>query len=340
MKTYDISQEARAIVDLRNGQFKAFSAASKETMNESIRAMFTEIMPTPNANGRYNHRQLEAALPKVYAILEEVLNVTINDAWKTVPFYAAVVDARNIALGDQNRFLVEDESFLTVNKFSGNTWDTDREKLGVRAEISIPTNWFYARWYDDYERFLTGAISVESLANRLTQSFINHVDNMIAAAFNDAGTNLPAAFTFAGTLSTSDMKEIILKVKTASRKNVVIMGTELAISQLNDLGEVKYSDAMMNELYSAGRLGKWMGTTVIEVPQGFKHDSFDWSVENNTLLIVPESEKFIKFVDEGETRIRDLTQQDTHDQTIDSQTQRKMGCAAVFGSMFGKYTII
>jgi len=338
MKSYDISQEARTIVELRNGQFKAFSTASKETANEAVRAMFAEIMPTPNANGRYNHRQLKEALPKVYAILEEVLNVTINEAWKTVPFYATVVDTRNIALGDQNRFLIEDNSFLTVNKFSGNTWDTDREKIGVRRTISVPTDWFYARWYDDFERFLTGAITVETLANKLTQSFINHVDNMVAAAFNDAATNLPSAFNVAGTLSTQKMKELILKVKTASRKNVVIMGTEMAIAQLNDLAEVKYSENMMNELYSAGRLGKWMGTTVVEVPQGFKHDTFDWSVENDTLLIVPESDKFIKFVDEGETRIQDLDQQNTHDQTIDSQTQRKMGCAAVFGGMFGKYT--
>lgn len=336
---YNIEGAAKMIVDLKNGTFKAYSDESKERTNEAIRASFNEMLPIPNAMGKYKYRELMAALPNVFAIMEEVLDVTINDAWKSIPFYNEFVDSRNLYLGDKNDFLIEDNSWVTVNKFSGNTWDTDREKLIGRKKITIDTEWFYAYVYDDFERFLTGATTIEYLMNKLTQAFIQHADTLVAVAFNDAATNLPPEFAFAGTLTTNDVKEYILKVKTASRKNIRIIGTEMAISQLNALAEVKYSENMMNELYSSGRLGKWMGNTIVEMPQSFTPGTYNWVADNDTLLIVPETEKFIKFIDEGETRSQEKTEDENHDQTFSYQVQRKMGCAAVFGSMFAKLII-
>jgi hypothetical protein len=339
---YNISKTAQMIVDLRNGTYKAFSAeANPEKVNEALRAKFKEMLPVPNAMGHYNYRKMMKALPEVFEVMEEVLNITINDAWKASTFYNQFVDSRNLALGDKADFIIDTDTWVTVNKFSGNTWDTDREKVSGRKKITVDTAWFYAHVYDDFERFLIGAITAENLLVKMTDAFIKHIDTMVAVAFNDASTNLPAAFNVAATLATADMRELIQKVKTASRANVNIMGTEMAITRLNELAEVKYSSDMMNEVYSTGRLAKWMGNTVVEIPQAFTPGTYDWAVDNDSLLIVPAAgdNKFIKFVDEGETRSRDLTEQDTHDQTLDWQVQRKMGCAAIFGTTFGKYII-
>jgi len=202
---YNLTRTAKMIADLRNGTFKAYSVEKEEKVNEAIRAKFTEMLPTPNAMGRYNYRQLVKALPEIFAIIEEVLDVTINDAWKSDPFYRDLVDARNLALGDKNDFLIEDNTWVTVNRFSGNTWDTDREKLSGRRRISLDTEWFFAHVYDDFERFRTRAIDVETLSNKMTAAFVRHVDTMIAMAFDDAATNLPAAFSVAATLATQDM---------------------------------------------------------------------------------------------------------------------------------------
>ena len=331
---------AKMIVDVRNGTFKAYSTETVEKVNEALRAKFNEMLPKPNAMGHYRHRDLVKALPEVFAIIEEVLDVTINEAWRSEPFYRDLVDSRNLALGDKNDFLIEDNTWISVNRFSGNTWDTDREKLSGRKRISLDTEWFYAHVYDDFERFRIGAISVETLLNRMTEAFIRHVDTMIAVVFNDAATNLPATFSVAATLTTQDMRELIQKVRTASRKNVRIMGTEMAVAHLNDLQEVKYSEKMKNEVYSTGRLGKWMGNVVVEIPQSFTPGTYDWAVDNESLLVVPENDKFIKFIDEGETRSQEKSEQDNHDQTLSWQVQRKMGAGAVFSSVFGKFTII
>ena len=47
----------------------------------------------------------------------------------------------------------------------------------------------------------------------------------------------------------------------------------------------------------------------------------------------------IKLFFEGDTRARDLDENMTHDQTLDSQVQSKLGHAVVISSLFGKYTI-
>ena len=336
---YNLTGTAKMITDLRHGTFKAFSKADPAQVSEIVRAKFNELLPTPNAMGTYKWRDLRDALPKVFAIIEEVLDVSINDAWKADPFYNEFVDARNLALGDRNDFIIEDNSWLTVNEFSGNTWDTGREKLIGGKKITIPTKWFYVHAYDDFERFRLGAITIEQMVTKLTEAFVRHVDSLIAVTFNDAATNLPAPFNIAAALTVPDMRELIQKVKTASRKNVRILGTEMAIAQLNELAEIKYSENMMNEVYSTGRLGKWMGNTIVEVPQAFEHGTYNWVVDNEVLLVVPENEKFIKLIDEGETRSQELSEQDNHDQTISHQLQRKMGAGAAFSSLFGKFVI-
>ena len=331
---------SRMAVDLINGTFKAYSDKTPEQVNEAIRARFSEILPPKRANGKYGYRDIKNVMPQVFGIVEEILDVTINDAWRSDPFYRELVDARNLAIGEKNEFIIEDDTWITISKFSGNTWDTSREKVGGRRKISLDTEWYVGHVYDDFERFLTGAIDIQTLATKLTESFVRTVDSLIATAFNDAAVNLPSPFNVAAALTTADMRELIAKVRTKSGKNVRIMGTAMAVAPLHELGEVKYSEPMMRELHSTGRLAKWMGYTVVEIPQSFLPGTFEWAVDNDSLLIVPEGEKFIKFVDEGDTRSKELTQDETHDQVLSWQVQRKMGAAAIFASAFGKYHIV
>ena len=333
---------AQMIIDVHNGTFKAYSDDNPEKINQALRAKFGEILPKRMANGKYKHREIMRALPEVFAIIEEVLDTTINDAWRSDPFYRDIVDSRNLALGDKNEFIIEDDTWISVNQFSGNTWDTSREKISGRRKISLETTWWFAHVYDDFERFIIGAIDVQTLLTKITEAFTRTVDSMIANVFNDAATNLPvhSNLAVAAALSTDEMLELILRVRTASRKSIRIMGTEMAIAPLHRLSEVKFSEPMMREMHSTGRLGKWMGHTVVEIPQAFLPGTFEWAVDNYSLLVVPEGDKFIKFVDEGETRSLEKMEDENHDQVLSWQVQRKMGAGAIFGSKFGKYNIV
>ena len=342
MKKYNLSGVAQMIADIKNGTFGAYSQDGGATKaNEVLRAKFAELMPKPVvAGGKIKRRDVMRALPKVFAILEEVVDVTVNEAWKSDPFYREFVDARNLMLGDKPSFVVEDGTWLVANRFSGGTWDTDREKLNGRKAVTVETDWFGVHVYDDFERFRTGAITIEQYMDAITQAFVRCIDTLIASAFNNAATNLPATFNVAATLDAQELRELVSKVRTGAQKDVRIMGSEMAITQLNEIAEVRYSETMANEVYSTGKLGKWFGTNVVEIPQAFQPGTYDWVVDNSTLLIVPASDKFIKLIDEGETMSKEEGEKDNHDQTVSWQLQRKMGADSIFGSIFGKYTII
>ena len=82
-----------------------------------------------------------------------------------------------------------------------------------------------------------------------------------------------------------------------------------------------------------------LGVSAVEIPQSFIRGTYDFKVDNNSIFVLPDGEKFIKLYFEGDTRARDLGSQDTDDQTIDSQIQTKLGTAIVVSNLIGKYTI-
>ena len=149
----NISKTAQSILDLRNGSYKAFSKdATPEMINQALRVKMNEMLPEPNANGRYNYRKMSKALPQVFEIWEEVLDISVNDAWNAIPFYNEFVDSRNVALGDKPQFIIEPNNWISINEFSGNYWRTDRQKLTGKKAITVETRWFAAHVYDDFER--------------------------------------------------------------------------------------------------------------------------------------------------------------------------------------------
>jgi hypothetical protein len=335
-----LNKTSIAIIDILNGRFKTFAKDKAEFADEAIRRKFIELLPERQPNGKFNYRKLMKALPQVFEILEEVLNVTIPSAWATSPFYKEYVETKNLALGDQNKFLVKDASWLSVNKFSGNTWDTDRERLISGKEFSIPTEWFYVRAFDDIERFITGAITIEELVRQIQEAFDRQTDTQIASAFNGANTKLPSDFNITGALTKEEVINLTQLVKKAALRNIKIAGTSLALSKLQELAPMEYSEAMKNEIYTTGRLGRWMGIPTIEIPQAFEAGTYNWEVDDGVLFVLPDGIKPIKAVFEGDTRSQELDYQDTHDQTVDYQIQTKMGFGVVFDTLFGKYTIV
>ncbi len=344
--TYRFSNDsAKFIADTYNKTLYSKSEVTEKAANEAVRDLLKKGMPNKKPNGQYPFREYAEWLKGTYAIVEEVVNVALMNAWDANPFYQRFVDVRNLSLGDANEFLIPDNTYLTVNRFSGNHWDTDREKIAQPKGITIPTDWYYVHVYDDFERFLVGAISVQDLFDRVALSYVQFTYSLMANAFNDAATNLPPEFSFTGTLSMAKMRELIQKVRTANGYGpVAVMGTEMAMGQLYDLlGNVQFlSDNMRDSINTMGRMATWQGANLIEIPQKFVPGTFTNAVDDNRIMIIPmgADERFIKFVYEGETRALELNQQQLHDQTIDYQVQHKLGLGFVFGSLYANIQMV
>lgn len=311
--------------------------ATKYT-DEAIRQAFFEILGEDKLSwaGWRNHKN------EIFTIMEVVLNTNLPLAWEGSRFYDQFVETKNGALGDKNEFIVEDNSVLVAASFAGNHWDTDRKKLPGNKSFSLDTEWFYIHLYQDFERFLKGTITVTDLINKMQKGMLKAIDNRVYTSFNGAGTYLPAAFQVTGTYDKTKMGDLIQMVQEASQKNVVIAGTKTALASIADGIDSKWiSNAQKEEMASTGMLVNLTGLGVIgvEIPQVFERGTYNFKVDNKSIFVLPDNEKFIKVYFEGDTRARELGMADTHDQTIDTQIQTKVGVGCVFSNVFGKYTL-
>ena len=59
----------------------------------------------------------------VFDIIEETVQSLLVSGWGSVPFFMKYVDQRNLALGDKNEFITEDDSVMSVMRVAGNHHD-------------------------------------------------------------------------------------------------------------------------------------------------------------------------------------------------------------------------
>lgn len=324
--------------DTLSNRVAMFNKGGAPYAEEAIREAFFNIL----GENKLTHQNWRNHKNEIFTIMEEVLNTNLPLAWENSPFYNQFVETRNGRLGDKNEFIVEDNSVLVASSFSGNHWDTPRTKIMGRKAFSLDTEWYFIRVYGDLERFLKGVITLADLVAKMQKAMQEAIDSHIVASFNGAGTYLPAQFTVSGTYTKNKMSELIQRVQIASQKNVVLAGTRTALSSITSGIESQWiSEDQKKEMATTGMLRSLTGLGVIavEIPQTFIRGTYDFKVDNKSIFVLPDNEKFIKVYFEGDTRAREFSAQDTHDQTIDTQIQTKVGVGCVFGEVFGKYNI-
>lgn len=306
--------------------------------DEAVRLAIFDILGENKLTyrGWRNHKN------ELFTIIEEVLDTNLPLAWEDSPFYRQFVESKNGKLSEKNEFVVNDASVLVATTFAGNHWDTDRKKISGRKTFSLDTEWIYIHVYDDFERFLKGLITVADLINAMQSAMQRAIDERIYTAFNGAGTYLPAAFQVTGTYDRGKMLELIQRVQTASQKNVILAGTKTALANIaNGMNSAWISNAQKEEMATKGAVLELtgLGVSAVEIPQTFIRGTYNFKVDDTNIFVLPDNEKFIKLYYEGDTRARDLSEIQTHDQTIDSQVQTKIGVGLAFSSVFGKYAM-
>lgn len=307
--------------------------------DEAIRQAFFEILGDDKLTwaGWRNHKN------EIFTIMEEVLNINLPLAWENSVFYNQFVETKNGALGDKNEFIVEDNSVLVATSFAGNHWDTDRKKLHGNRAFSLNTEWLYVRLYDDLERFLKRVDSVTTMIKKMQKAMLDGIDDRVFTSFYGAGTYLPSTFNKSGSYDKQEMLDLIARVKKANQKNVVLAGSNTAFAKLAEYADPNWiSESQKEEMATTGSLVKLTGLGVVgvEIPQTFIRGTYDFKVDDDVIFVLPDNEKFIKVYFEGDTRARELNENDTHDQTIDSQIQTKVGVACVFSNIFGRYKLV
>lgn len=311
---------------------EAFAAKA----DDIARNAFAEIL-----DGELNWQSWRNHKNEIFTVMEDVLKTELPNAWNASPFYQRCCEVKNGAVGDKNSFAIQDNSYLLAAKFSGGTWDVERQKLGRAKNISIDTDWSYIDLYEDFDRFLKGYTTLVDLISAAQKALSVDMDNRIGTVFNGLGAYLPAQFVESGSYDADTMADLITRVQVANQKPAILVGSQRALTTVaNGIPTAWISDAAKEERATTGLVlnNTGLGIQGVIIPQTFVPFTYDFAIADNTIFVLPD-EQLIKVYYEGDVRARERTEQETHDQTIDVCFQHKVGVELVTSSLFGKYTV-
>lgn len=321
-------------IDTARGSVEKFS---KNEANEVIRKAFVELMGTdkPSYQDFRRHRI------DIFEILEETLQVLIEDGWGENPFFQQFVEEKSVAIGDKNEFYVEDRTMLNVSKTAGNHWNLRRQKLDIGESFTVPTFWYGAKIYADFERVIAGRLDWAAFVQKVADAFDYEIKSMTYSSFMTASQYLPTEFKHTGAIDLDKLRTLIEHVQAATGKEVMLVGTKTALGKIDgNIGSNWISENMKDQKNASGIVNDWEGTPLMPLNQVHKKNSFEFKLDNKKILIVPAGIKPVKLVNEGQARIREISDSTQNmDQSVEYDFQMKMGVGVVFNELYGSYTL-
>lgn len=321
---------------------------SKAKANEAIRKVFMEVcgLKKEDLQSRKKRRRAEEKHKnEIFEIIEEEIDFRVNEGYQESEWFNALVDERNLALGDAPEFTTESKALFIVGDYSGDNHDITMQQLPAGQAQTLKTSPKTVKIGKDIDLIILGRLDFTDWIEKIAKSYVQYTQAMVCDMAYQAGNKLPAIFKGTGTLAKATKEEFDGKIEMVSAYNgtdVVIMGTKTALKKLNALADVDWaSNGQKDSIANTGRLGSYEGTQLIEVPQRVKVGSTtgEMLMSNNILLILPVTEdKFIKFLDEGETEITEVTEKGALVDDFETyEVSRRIGVGVTLGQYFGQW---
>lgn len=286
-------------VDARKGTVEKYSVSQA---NETIRQALIE------ANGGstvLNYRAIrDGKCGEVFTLLEELIHATVNEGILNVPYIDALVDVKDVDLGDKNQWTIKDRTLFVVADAAEGTQGIRRQRIMGERTVSIPTTFKVVRIYEELNRILSGHVDFNHLVDVVSESFRQHLlndvytlwENVTAAQLGGA-----AYFPIAGTYDEDALMDVVGHVEAAAGgKPATIICTKKAARLLTS---TVMSEEAKGDLYNLGYYGKFFGVPVVAIPQSHKPGTTDFALNDKMFTIIATDEKPIKLIHEGDPLI-------------------------------------
>lgn len=340
--TYNFSEENKKALDLAYDLFRC--DYSQATDGLSVKDLESHLRDTINKDilgGRTLYQAFRANKNVIFEIIEEIVNLGIGEGVLSSAFIDRFVEVKNRNLGDETAFYTEG-GMLVAARFAGNHWDTDRKKVDLGSEITLPHEWVYVNVYDELERFLKGIVSLDKLADKVYQAINKYIQDRIYAQFANVATAVPTPFSASGN-DEDAVGDLVDLVQAAGGYNTItIAGTKAALRKLARIVPDKmFANTQKEAKASTGSIGEWEGNDLMVIPQTLKSGTFEVALPKDKVFILGGESKPIKLEFIGDTRTKeDDEATDNNDQTLGLQVQTKLGIGLVLPEYFGVFTFI
>ena len=273
----------------------------KYSIKQSQDALRQALIEANNGSTTLDYKAIrDGKCNGLFSIVETILSKTVIDSLQSDDFFNAFVDYRNVAEGDQNMFVVEDDTLFVVDDVSDGNQGVRRQRISGVSEVPIMTSMHMVRIYEELNRVLSGRVDFNEMIRKVADSYRAKILDDIYTLWAGATAADLGGVTYyptAGTYDEDALLELIAHVEAAAGgKTATIIGTKKALRQLK---ESIQCDGAKEELHNYGFYGRFFGSPCIAVPQRHKVGTTTFVFPDDVLTIVAGSDKPIKFVYEG-----------------------------------------
>lgn len=276
----------------------------------------------------------------LFEVMEEMVNTALEEDVLNNPFIEAMVETKNRRLGDRTEFYSEG-GLLSVARFSGNHWDTNRQSLDLGDSVNLPKEWLYIHVYEELERFLLGYSSLEKIMDKIYKSFAKFMNDRLYVQFNNVANAVPEGCTKNGNSQEALLSLCSVIKSKGGYDSLVIAGTSSALENLLDIiPEKQLAESQKEALAKTGSITDWRGYKLITIPQTVREtaEGFEPMINDKQLFIMGDTVKPIKLELIGDTRSDiDTEGKRNNDQTVDIQVQTMIGLGLLMPAYFGLF---
>ncbi len=197
---------------------------------------------------------------------------------------------------------------------------------------------------------MIGKIDFAGLIDLMYKSIESYRKSALYTAFMSLDSYLPSDLKTGIAISATtkgDVIDMIEAVRAASGKDVMLVGTRIAMQKLQDtVPYALFSNEMKNERYQNGMLGMWEGYQCVALERVNKEgtrDSIFTPADNKKIYIIPIDSDFkpIKRVNEGDVQYFERGMNgDMQDRTAEAEIWYFEGIGIVIDQAFGLITDI
>ena len=295
----DYNDIVRLAVDAYHG------APTKYSVGESMDVLRQAMIEANGGSSVLDYKAIrDGKCNGLFTLVETILARTVVDGLQGDEYFNALVDFRNIALGDKNEFVIEDRKLFVVSDAADGTQGIRRQRLGGQTKTSIPTSFKVVKIYEELNRVLSGQVDFNKFIQAVAESFRKKLLDDIYALWNAATATDFGGTTYfptAGTYDEDGLLDVINHVEAAAGgKPATIIGTKKAVRNLAP--SIEGTDSK-SDLYNMGYYGKFYGTPVVVTPQRHKFGSTDFVFDDDVLTVIAGDDKPIKCVYEGQSTV-------------------------------------
>lgn len=310
--------------------------------NDIKDTLYNELMKITGGKTSFDYRDIrDGKCNGLFTVIEEIIRITENDGLTGNEFFMNLVEQRNIAEGDLNKFIVEKDDTFIVSAIADGTQGLRRQRMAGATEVTVPTRLYGVKVYEEMNRILSRRVEFTDYIKGANKAMLNKKYEACYNAFANIGTDQLGSdvVNATGTYAEATLADLIYKVELYTGKTATIYGTKKACSNITLDSVASSSEAARNDKYNGIYFGSFHGTPVVGFSNVLKAGTKTAVMKDNEIYVIAGDSRPIKFVTEGSPLIIANPYTVNADLTQDYLLTEKFGVGVVITDVFGKYKL-